>query len=157
MRRASDLLGLICSFLIIILVVLFGTPAKSQSVPDFDHSKFYKAKIEISEAILDVARSMRVKPDKDVFQREMNARLALLGATYPIDYTVIVYEPKDPNLPELITVTLIGYEDEGGFIGWKFDTLFSGEQVFAFVIALQDRTIPDITWDEYYRYKVIKS
>lgn len=155
-RRYCDLLGFIVS-LSIILMIVWGTPVSAQTVPDFDHSRFYRAKTEISEAILDTAGDMKSNPDKALFEIKLNTRLALIAQNYPIDHLVIVQKPDDPNLPEMLAVTLIGYEDEGGFIGWKFDTVFSEQMVFAFVIALQDRTIPEISWDEYYRYKVIKS
>lgn len=139
-----------------LVFVLFVGSACAQEPEEFDHSRFYRAKVEIAAAIFSVAEPMKEKPDKVTFTTQLQQKLAELGNKYPIDFTVIVEEPKNPNLPEMISITLIGYEDEKGFIGWKFDTIFSEKMVFGFVIALQDRTIPKISWEDYYRYKVVK-
>lgn len=152
MKRLIDLL----SFVVSIAFILFITfPVKAQET-DFDYSRFYQAKTDISDAIFAISEPMKVKPDKMLFEILLSEKLSELAQKYPIDYTIIAEQPNNTDLPEMITVVLIGYQDEKSFIGYKFDTIFSEKMVFGFVIALQDRTVPDISWEDYYRYKVVK-
>lgn len=144
----------ICSVLALMLAVV---NARAEEDP-FNHGRFYEAKMEISGSIIDIAGAMKAKPDKMMFEVLLAKRLEELKQKFPIDYTIMVSQSdgSNPEAPEMVAITLIGYEDEKGFIGWKFDTVFSENMVFAFVLSLPDRNIPEISWDQYYRYKVIK-
>lgn len=143
--------------IVILLSLLFSSVAWAEEDP-FNHGRFYEAKMEISGSIIDIAGAMKTKPDKMMFEVLLAKRLEELKQKFPIDYTIMVSQSdgSNPNAPEMVAITLVGYQDEKGFIGWKFDTVFSDNMVFAFVLSLPDRNIPEISWEQYYRYKVIK-
>lgn len=156
MKHIAEIIGLVSSLVAIALIAFLGT-AKAEQDP-FNHGRFYEAKMEISGSIIDIAGAMKNSPNKADFREQLTKRLDQLKAEFPIDHTVIVVENDgtNPEAPDMVAVTLIAYEDEKGFIAWKFDTVFHDNQVFAFVMSLPDRNIPDVGWEQYYRYKVIK-
>lgn len=133
-------------------LLLTLTSAKAQEDP-FDHSNFYQVKIEVKDALFSVSKELQTKPDVVTFRTKMAARLKQIASRHPeMDYTIVA---DKGGQVDIMSSVMIGYTDKKGFIGWKFDTVFSEKRVYFFSISLADRTIPDLSWEEYYRWNIL--
>ena len=136
--------------LLLFLVLLSQTALADDS--EFDHSRFYQAKTDVKSALADVGERLKSRPSESEFKSEVEMRLALVAAKYPIDFAIFTSTINDADVA---TMVMVGYTDAKGFIGWKFDTIFSQGAVYFFSFPLSDRVVPELKPDDYYRWKVI--
>lgn len=120
---------------------------------DFDHSRFYRAKEAIRHELIETTKEVDFSSNEYNFKSVLERRLAEVVRNIPqLDYTVLTSSQDDA----LIVIALIGYNDEKGFIGWKFDTVIVENSAYFFSATLPDRMIPELKPEDYYRWHTMK-
>lgn len=137
---------------VFMFLFLFG-PACAQEPEEFDHSRFYQVKNTVRHELIETTKEVGFSPTEYDFKTVLERRLALAVQKNPgMDYTVLSSKMDDA----ILIITLIGYNDEKGFIGWKFDTIIVDNAAYFFSITLPDRKIPDLKPEDYYRWHRMK-
>jgi hypothetical protein len=120
---------------------------------DFDHSRFYQAKNAVRQELIETVKQIGFSATESDFKDELDKRLSWSANKNPgMDYTVLTSTMDDA----IIIITLIGYDDEKGFVGWKFDTIVVDNAAYFFSITLPDRQIPEIGPEDYYQWHRMK-
>ena len=141
-------------FIMVLLAVMFPVTAFSFNEDvDFDHSRFYQVKNTVRQELIETTKEVGFSGTEYDFKTTLEKRLALAVQKNPgMDYTVLTSKMDDATL----IITLIGYNDEKGFVGWKFDTIIVDDAAYFFSITLPDRQIPDLKPEDYYRWHRMK-
>lgn len=137
----------------VLLAVMIPVTASSSEDIDFDHSRFYRAKEAIRHELIETTKEVDFSSNEYDFKSVLERRLAEVVRNIPqLDYTVLTSSQDDA----LIVIALIGYNDEKGFIGWKFDTVIVENSAYFFSATLPDRMIPELKPEDYYRWHTMK-
>lgn len=141
-------------FIMFLLAVMISVTAFSSDDIDFDHSRFYQAKEAIRHELIETTKEVGFIPTENNFKSVLERRLAqVIRNTPQLDYTVLTSSQDGA----LIVITLIGYNDEKGFIGWKFDTVIVENSAYFFSATLPDRMIPELKPEDYYQWHRMKN
>lgn len=140
--------------IVLTLILIVAGSCKSDAQQQYKHSTFYLIKNEVKDELVSVAKENRRTVDVNEIKNDLENKLKVLASKYSqMDYTVFV-ENSDGITASTV---LIGYEDRGGFIGWKFDSLYSNEKVFMFSKTLGDRSVDfQSPAEEYYQWEIVK-
>jgi hypothetical protein len=120
-----------------------------------DHGSFYKAKVEIKDAIInsvkDNVEDELTRPVVTKILTDLQIKLLLMKATgVPIEHTLIgTFVNQDTALMSLE----VTYKDAVSEITWEFQTVTDGETT-AFFSRVKNGTAPE-SMDEYYRYELV--
>jgi len=117
-------------------------------------SDAYRSKTLVQEVLTGVATRHSEDHDINYVYLDLVASLEELVSSNPkLDYTIL----KGENTTDAIAV-LVGHEDQRGFIGWKFDLIFTGTRVLLYQLTLKSRSLDDTTYssEDYYQWKVIQ-
>lgn len=119
-----------------------------------DDFRFYMAKSVIKEQLVATTKDVGFTGTDADFGAELEKRLMRVRANFPgMDYTVLTSMQDTAK----IIITLVGFEGEKGFIGWKFDTVLVDNAAYFFSITLPDRKIPELKPEDYYQWHRMRS
>lgn len=138
--------------LLVCFLALMSTLAQAQE-DTFDHSRFYQAKNAVRQELIETVKQIGFSATESDFKNELDKRLSWTASKNPgMDYTVLTSKMDDA----ILIITLIGYNDEKGFVGWKFDTIVVDNAAYFFSITLPDRQIPELGPEDYYQWHRMK-
>jgi hypothetical protein len=115
---------------------------------------FYMIKNEVKDELVSVAKETRQTVDMNEIKAGLEKRLGEIASKHShMDYTVFVEKSDDITA----STVLIGYEDDGGFVGWKFDSIYSEQKVYMFSMTMSDRKVDfQSPPEDYYQWEIVK-
>lgn len=142
------------TIIILTLILIVAGSCESDAQQQYKHSMFYFIKNEVKNELVNVAKENRQSANPADIKTDLENKLYMLAKNHSqMDYTVFV----DRNDDITTSTVLIGYEDVNGFIGWKFDSIYTNDNVYMFSKTLLNRNIDfQASADEYYQWDIIK-
>ena len=135
------------------MMVLMLLSTQACAIENFDHSRFYLAKSRIKQELIETTKEVGLSATELEFKTALEKRLVKVVESIPeLDYTVLTSTQENAT----IVITLIGYTDKKGYVGWKFDTVLVDDNAYFFSATLADREIPELKAEEYYRWNQMK-
>lgn len=140
--------------IIVLTLILIVAGSCKSDAQQYKHSTFYLIKNEVKDELVSVAKENKQTVDVNEIKAGLEKRLGEIASKHShMDYTVFVEKSDDITA----STVLIGYEDDGGFIGWKFDSIYSEQKVFMFSKTLKDRKVDfQSPPEDYYQWEIVK-
>lgn len=137
----------------IAFLILLATPTFADNGIGKDWSRFFEMRDLVKEKIAEVGTLNQVNPDRIVIEKALDNAFEELEKQIP-QMQHMIFSAGDGE--GVVVTAVIDFEDEQGFMGWKFDTLFTEGNVVFYQLQLNSREIPqNIKMDEYYQWKLV--
>ena len=140
--------------IIVLTLILIVVGSCKSDAEQYNYSTFYVIKNEVKNELLAVAEENKQTADVNEIRASLEKRLGEITSKHSqMDYTVFVEKSDDITA----STVLVGYEDTNGFIGWKFDSIYTEQKVYMFSMTMNDRKVDfQAPAENYYQWEIVK-